>query len=156
MNAHLAVLRQGGLSAPTLESLIEWLHHRSRCNWSFAMACPDAAVDRSRGIIASNFLRATDCEVLVMMDYDIQLTDPGDLDYLAEKAAEVKGIVGAVVPCKGHNAGFGCRFVDGVPHEMMADELVELTPKNIRMRKKILTDIDRRRQSRRLAGASSA
>jgi GTP-binding protein len=35
------------------------------------------------------------------------------------------------------------------------DELVELTPKNIRMRKKVLTDIGRRRQSRKLAGAAT-
>jgi GTP-binding protein len=34
------------------------------------------------------------------------------------------------------------------------DELVELTPKSIRLRKKILTDIDRRRQSRKTAGAA--
>ena len=34
------------------------------------------------------------------------------------------------------------------------DELVELTPKSIRLRKKILTDIDRRRQSRKTATAA--
>jgi GTP-binding protein len=35
------------------------------------------------------------------------------------------------------------------------DELVELTPKSIRLRKKTLTDIERRRQSRKAAGAAT-
>jgi hypothetical protein len=128
MKPHLAVFRIGGITDPTLESLVTWQAHPKRHDWSFAFAMPDADVARARSVVATSFYRDTDCDVLVMMDHDIQLNEPGDLDYLAEKAHETEGIVGAVVPVKGERQGYGCRFVDGVPHELLTDELVELVP----------------------------
>jgi hypothetical protein len=63
-----------------------------------------------------------------MMDYDIELNDPADLDHLAERCAETQGIVGAVISCKAIGRGWGCRFVDDQPHEILSDELVQLVP----------------------------
>lgn len=128
MKPQLALLRTGGVHSRTFESIIAWLTSPNRNKWAFTAGQPDADVVRSRSIIATDFLQRTDNDVLVMMDYDIDLVNPGDLDYLAEKAAETQGIVGAVISVKAIGQGFGCRFVDDTPHELLSDELVRLVP----------------------------
>lgn len=112
----------------TLDTIIAFLQHPHRFPWGFGAAPPDADVVRSRSLIASAFLQQSDDDVLVMLDYDCEVPNPEDFDDLAERCHETKGIVGAVVPKKSWNEGFGCRFVDGKEHELFSEEMVQFQP----------------------------
>jgi hypothetical protein len=129
MKAQFAMLRTGGVTNESLETILRFLQYpHPEVSWGFATAPPDADVVRARSTLASKFLQQTDCDVLVMLDYDCSLPFLGDLDALALKCHETKGIVGCVVPKKAFGQGFGCRFVDGEEYELFTDELVELGP----------------------------
>jgi hypothetical protein len=128
VKAILSVLRTQGVVNPTLDGIIRFIGAKKRHKWQIGPAPPDAAVDRSRSTIATDFIEHRDADVLVMMDHDIQVPNPADLEYLAEKALELEGIVGAVVSKRALGLGFGCSFVDGEEHELFSDEVVELGP----------------------------
>jgi hypothetical protein len=121
-------MRTQGVINPTLDTILSFvLDPMRRYRWHFALAPPDAAVDRARSMAATHFLQRTENTVLVMLDYDVSLPRASsDLEYLAEKAHQTTGIVGAIVSKKSEGSGFGGRFVDDEDHELYANHLVEL------------------------------
>lgn len=124
MKALLCVMSGQGVIQPVQHAL-ERHRTETRLDWDRCDPKPDAAVDRARSAVASEFL-AMDRDVLVMLDYDVEVPRPADFDYLAAACATTRGIVGAVVSKKNFGEGFGGRFADGAAHELYSDELVEL------------------------------
>lgn len=85
----------------------------------------DSAVDRARSTIMTDFVRRPIGDVMLMIDDDVAW-QPTDALYLATKAYDLDAVVGGLVPKRAVRKGYGCRLVDGKPHEIGSDELVEL------------------------------
>jgi hypothetical protein len=130
MKPALCIMRTQGWTDHTVDSFLQHIMGRSKHVWGLCPTPADVDVARARSGVATNFtMEMLDYDPLIMIDYDVSWsTKSGDLDYLAEKCLELDAIVGAVVCKKEYRKGFGCRFNDGLPHELYTDEIVELGP----------------------------
>ncbi|MCA9671245.1 MAG: hypothetical protein KC503_36855 [Myxococcales bacterium] len=63
--------------------------------------------------------------VTVQVDHDVAW-EPGGLLRLARHCETTRGVVGAIVPMRGFQRGFGGRICDGQVHVVGSDELVRL------------------------------
>lgn len=114
----------GGISQASFNSFYRDRQRDHKYAWELQTHGGDAAVDRARGITCTNFLKSPS-NVLVMADHDLSW-NVGAATYLAEKAHETQGVVGALVSKRAYGQGWGCRLVDGCPHEIGSEELVLL------------------------------
>src|SRR3989304_10424254 len=87
----------------------------------------DALISRSRSRVASDFLRSERKlvgDVLIMLDHDMCWQD-GDLQHLAEKAIETRGVVAGVYPKRGFGLGAAVRFGAAGEYTVGEDQTIE-------------------------------
>jgi hypothetical protein len=124
MKPEFALMAYGGVNDRTFASFLRDRARDQKYMWSVCVHSGDGAVDRQRSQLLTKFLEGPS-DVLVMADHDI-VWQVGDITYLAEVAHERQAVVGALVSKKNVREGWGCRLVDGKPHEIGSSEVVEL------------------------------
>lgn len=127
MRPMLALMAYGGLAAPLVESVLNEMR-ASVYPWLVRVGGSDAAIDRARSVVATEFLEGSKGDVLVMVDHDIAW-NVGDLCYIAEAAHDRRAVVGGLVSKRALGEGLGGRFADGKPHEFGTHEIVKLGPR---------------------------
>ena len=107
-SARLVLFTYSGITALThaciTKEVSSWpnLQHRIKTG--------DAAIDRARDTMASEFLQDPDAtDVLLMVDDDVQW-DRGDLAYIARAALECNAVVGGAYPKRGFGQQLPVRF----------------------------------------------
>lgn len=98
---------------------------KSPHDWSVVEEGCFSEVGMQRSIDATEFLLKTEGNVLVFKDHDV-VVNFGGLDYLAEKAYELKAIVGAVVCKRQRGQGWGFRDITGTAMEIASGQVFEL------------------------------
>lgn len=109
------------------ESRNTWLYQteKSPYDWIANEEGCTSEVGMQRSIDATDFLLKTDCNVLLFKDHDVTV-NYGGLDYIAEKAFELEGVVGAVVCKRQRGQGWGYRDLSGKKHAVASGEVFEL------------------------------
>jgi hypothetical protein len=126
MHAMLVVFGYGGIHRDTVNSLVgEMAEKRDGVNWAFSAFGGDAAIDRSRSVVASRFLEQDDCSVLVSVDHDI-VWQPGEAALLASQAETRRAFVGGLYSKRTFAKGYGGRFKEGTACEFGTYDLVPL------------------------------
>lgn len=87
------------LSVPTFESVLQLLRSPCANQWQIKTETGDALISRARSTLASQWLRESDADVLVMCDDDFYFT-PDGLEALVSLAREKRSIVAGVTPLR--------------------------------------------------------
>lgn len=125
LRATLYVFAYSGLIGATHICIAEEL--RAWPELQHGVVQDDALIDRSRGKAATHFFLNKDGgDVMLMVDHDL-IWQKGDLKYLAEKAAETRGVVAAVYSKRSFHQGQTFRIAEPCKFRIGDDVLVPAT-----------------------------